>query len=288
VAATWNRDESFPRFLAAHGLAHVRPVRVDLASADPEPVARALGGDFDAAVVLAANGDPAVSVRRPAHDLVSNALSLVSLLEAARFGRVVFFSSGAVYDGLAGDVRPGAPVAPQLPYAISKLAAEHYLRTFVRAGRAGSAVAVRFFGAYGPWEPERKVYTKLVRAFAIDRRADFTVRGDGKNLIDAMYVDDAVAGIRALLEDASPPAPFEVVDFASGTPVTVEALVRTAAATFGIEPRIEFSGQVPEYIEFRSADPVMGERYGFTPRVPLPEGLRRLAAHLAADGRAAR
>jgi len=280
ITATWNRTEDFPAFLAAQGLRHVTPVRIDLTTATPEEVARAVGAEFDAAVLLAANGDPAISVRRPHFDLASNVLATVAVLEGVKIGRALSFSSGAVYDGLHGDVRPGTPVHPVLPYAISKLAAEHYLRSFVRAGRTGSAIAVRFFGAFGPYEPERKIYTKLVRAFAFERRRDFTIRGDGRNLIDAMYVDDAIAAVLLLL--AAPVAdPFEIVDLASQTPVSIESLVRTAAATFGVEPRITFEGEVPEFIEFRTVDPTMRERFGFRPHVALEAGLRRLADHLA-------
>ncbi|MEO5617928.1 MAG: NAD-dependent epimerase/dehydratase family protein [Candidatus Eisenbacteria bacterium] len=284
VTATWNRAEDFPDFLTARGLTHVTPIRVDLSGAEPEVIAANLGAEFDAAVFLAANGDPAVSVRRPRFDLASNALSLVALLERVRIGRLLFFSSGAVYDGLQGDVHPGVPVRPRLPYAISKLAAEHYLRAFTLAGQVGSAVAIRFFGAYGPHESARKIYTKLVRAFALERRADFTLRGNGRNLIDAMYVDDAVAGVLALLAETAPAGHFEVLDFASGTPLSIEALVRTAAATFGLDPRLRFEGEVPEFIEFRSTDRSLRERHAFGPQVPLAEGLQRLAGHLAAAG----
>ncbi|MBI1797660.1 MAG: NAD-dependent epimerase/dehydratase family protein [Candidatus Eisenbacteria bacterium] len=280
VTAVWRGAEDFPAFVAGRGLAHVRPVRVDLAADDPATIAARVGDVFDAAVCLAANGDPARSVAEPRMDLAANALSLVALLERVKIGRVVFVSSGAVYDGLSGHVHPGVAIAPRLPYAISKLAAEHYLRSFVARGQVGSAVAVRFFGAFGPHEPERKIYTKLVRAFAIERRNTFTIRGDGKNLIDAMYVDDAVRGLKLLLGAPAAAGTFETIDFASGTPTTIADLARTAAATFGIEPEIALTGHVPEYIEFRSVDRTMLDRFGFAAEVSLAEGLRRLAAHL--------
>src|SRR5919202_1363165 len=73
----------------------------------------------DACVYLAANGDPAESVRRPAYDLEANTLALVTLLERVRVGRLVYFSSGAVYDGIVGPVEPGVTARPSLPYAIS-------------------------------------------------------------------------------------------------------------------------------------------------------------------------
>src|SRR5205085_529608 len=121
VTAVWHRSDDFPGFLSARGLSHVRPVRVDFATADAAQVAAVLGDAYDGAVCLAANGDPARSVAEPRMDLAANALSLVTLLERVRVGHLVFVSSGAVYDGVRGEVHPGVAVAPRLPYAISKL-----------------------------------------------------------------------------------------------------------------------------------------------------------------------
>jgi nucleoside-diphosphate-sugar epimerase len=281
VTATFHRSEGFPDFVAGRGLRHVSPVRVDLARDDPETLATRLGAEHDAAVFLAANGDPALSVGAPRMDLAANTLSVVALLERIRIGRLVFVSSGAVYDGTQGGVRPGVAVSPTLPYAISKLAAEHYVHSFVKSGRVGSAACVRFFGAYGPHEPERKIYTRLVRTFAQERKRTFAIRGDGRNLIDAMYVEDAVRGMLLVLGDLAPAGTSDVIDLASGAPMTIAALVREAAAAFGIEPDLSLTGSVPEYIQFHSIDRTMHERYAFRADVSLADGLRRLAAHLA-------
>src|SRR5205085_4977677 len=117
---------------------------------------------------------------------------------------LVYISSGAVYIGLSGLVGPTSAVCPTFPYAISKLAAEHYIRAFFSAyQRPKYATIVRFFGTYGPYEPSRKFYTKLVRRFAFERNPQFTVIGDGENYIDAMYIDDAIKAFLAVL--ISPP-----------------------------------------------------------------------------------
>ena len=79
---------------------------------------------------LAANGDPAASSERPRWDLESNTVAFVTCLEHCPADHVVYVSSGAVYDGLRGAVSPATPVSPRLPYAISKLASEQYLRFF--------------------------------------------------------------------------------------------------------------------------------------------------------------
>ena len=87
----------------------------------------------------------------------SNTVALVTFLEHCSVNHLVYLSSGAVYDGLVGAVSPETPCSPRLPYAISKLAAEQYVRFFSeRRHRPASYINVRFFGAYGPYEPARK------------------------------------------------------------------------------------------------------------------------------------
>ena len=106
-------------------------------------------------------------------------------------------SSGAVYDGLIGGrSRPRTPVSPRLPYAISKLASEHYLRAFAERRRTvGSYINVRFFGAYGPYEPRPQDHDALDARPDGAASASSRIRGNGENLIDFMYVDDAVDGL---------------------------------------------------------------------------------------------
>src|SRR6185312_7836466 len=228
---------------------------------------------FDACLYLAANGDPAKSAARPAWDLTLNTLGLVTLLEHVRVGHFVYVSSGAVYDGLNGAVSPATPVAPLLPYAISKLASEHYLRAFAgRTKTVGSCVNVRFFGAYGPYEPDRKITTKWMRAVMGGQR-EFTLRGNGQNLIDFMYVDDAVDGFLALAKAAG----FSgTVDFASGAPVTVNEVVTTMARVLGVDVAIKHDGHTEEYIQFHSVDHTMSERFGVRPSIGFEDGVKRL------------
>lgn len=270
-------EDDFPDFLQRDARCQVTPLRVDLTDSGAGALIRSISASFDACVFLAANGDPAVSVERPAFDLRCNTLTVVNLLENVRFGRLIYFSSGAVYDRLQGPVSPKSPVSPRLPYAISKLASEHYLRHFQEAGRIDELWVVRFFGAYGPFEPQRKIYGRLVRRFAFERNPRFVIRGDGRNLIDAMYIDDAVRAIHTLLETTEPGT---TLDLSCGEPLTLTELVLKTAAAFGLEAAISYEGAVPEYIRFYSVDDTMRDRYGFRPAVGLSEGLHRFAAHL--------
>lgn len=274
VVALYHSTPGLERFVADHGLSHVRAVRCNLLdAADVKAWAQTLGGRVDAVLYLAANGDPAASAERPRSDLESNATALVTFLEQCHADHLVFASSGAVYDGLHGPVSPASSLSPRLPYAISKLASEQYIRFFAeKRGTLGSYINARFFGAYGPYEAERKITTRWLKAMTAGQR-EFVVRGDGQNLIDFMYVDDAVDGYLALL---NAPGTSATVDFASGSPMTVDAVVTAMARALGVEVSIRHEGVVPEYIEFRSTDDAMRERFGVVPAITFEDGFMRL------------
>ena len=278
IVAVYHRTPGLEQFVAAQGLANVRVERCDLLDATDVTALAGRIGRPDAMLYLAANGDPAASAERPRWDLDSNTAAFVTTLEHCPSNHVVYVSSGAVYDGLTGAVTPATPVSPVLPYAIAKLASEQYLKFFAeRRQSVSSYINVRFFGAYGPYEAPRKITTKWLSAIR-DGQREFVVRGNGQNLIDFMYVDDAVDGFLSLVKAAGTRA---TVDFASGTPVGVNDVVHMMARVSGAEVSIRHEGAVAEYIEFRSADTTMRDSFGCAPRVSFESGLQRLQAFLA-------
>jgi len=281
ITAVYNSTPGLEQFISRHALTNVRAVRCDLTSpASVADLAR-VDASFDACLHLAANGDPAKSVDRPAWDLSLNTLGLVNLLEHVRVGHFVYVSSGAVYDGLSGPVTPQTAVAPTLPYAISKLASEHYLKAFAHRSRTvGSYINVRFFGAYGPYEATRKITTKWMRAVMGGQR-EFTLRGNGENLIDFMYIDDAVDGFLTLTQSAGC---SDTVDFGSGAPVSVNQVAQTMARVLDVDVTIKHQGHTEEYIQFHTVDPTMRQRFGVVPSISFEDGVRRLHAFLQKEG----
>jgi len=273
ILAMYNATTDLPAFVAEHRLGHVTAVQCDLL--EPEAVAAACAsfGGADAALYLAANGDPAASASRPLWHLQLNTVAVVTFLERAAVSRMVYLSSGAVYDGLSGPVTPATPVNPRLPYAIAKLASERYVTFFADARHALASYAnVRFFGAYGPYEAPRKITTRWLRAIMAGQR-EFTVRGNGCNLIDFMYVDDAVDVLLRIVADGD----FSgTVDLACGSPSTVDEVVRAMARAVGVEVAVRHEGHVEEYIEFRSVDTTVRDRFGGAAPIPFDTGIRRL------------
>ena len=282
ITALYHGALDFPGFVARQGLTHVQPVRCDLTdAADVRRLRTSLDGSggANAALYLAANGDPAASARDPLRDLQLNTVALVTFLQHVLVPRLVYLSSGAVYDGLAGVVTPASAVNPRLPYAISKLACEQYVRFFAeKTGAPSSYVNVRFFGAYGPYEPRRKITTRFLTAV---QRGDeeFVLRGDGRNLIDFMYVDDTA---RSLLRLASDERPIRAtVDFASSRPVTVNEVVDAMRRLTGSAIRIRRDGITEEYIEFRSGDRRLADEFGIQAAISFDDGFMRLREFMA-------
>ena len=277
-----DRIESLEDFVKSHSLERVSVGVCDLTDeAALERLAGEWGNSPDAVVYLAGNGNPAYSVDHPKEDLRDTVLGLVGFFKFFHPRRAIYFSSGAVYDGLSGPVSPDSRIDPRLPYAISKLACEQYIKFFHKMKRIKEYVILRFFGAYGPYEPPRKIYTKLVRTFFLEGKEEFTIRGDGKNLIDAMYVADTVKAVENILAGV---VRENVVDFCVGEPLPLRQLVEEAARIFGRKVKITTLGEVPEYINFRASPDEFKKLFNFAPRIPLSEGLPALALFLKEAG----
>jgi len=279
IVALYNTDKGFPPFVCNLSSKKVAAEKCNLLNLhDLESLRENYGSDHELCIFLAANSDPSKSYIDPTFDLRNNTESLTNFLQLFKAKRLIFFSSGAVYEGLEGIVSPEIHISPTLPYAISKLASEAYVKHFKKRGTISEYLIVRFFGAYGPYEPSRKIFTKLVKQFYFQRRSEFSVRGNGLNLIDAMHVDDAAEGI---IRMANEPLKDSVIDFCGGKPTTIQDLILEAAKTFGIaQPKMIQEGETVEYNRFYASPTPLKERYGFEPEIDLSSGLHRLAAFL--------
>lgn len=276
VVATYNKSADFTNFLSENVLENVQAIKVDLANAVESK--KRLRLKFDCTVHLAANTDTLFSVKNPEKDLQLNVVTLLNTVKNVKTENLVFMSSGAVYDGNVGLVSPRQRLIPSFPYAIAKLACERYVDFFKKNNAIDNYVILRFFGAYGPHEPPRKIFTKLVKAFYFENSEEFVIVGDGNNFIDAMYVEDAVDGILSVVRSDVRDV---TVDFASGNHLTINKLVTKVAKIFGKEDvKLRREGCPQEYNTFYASNKDMDALYGFKPLTSLEAGVWRLAKWL--------
>ena len=178
---------------------------------------------------------------------------------------------------------PSSKINPTIPYAISKYASELYIKFHQNTLRTFKEyVILRFFGAYGPYEPTRKISTKLMELVENPDKGVFTVFGAGENYIDFMYIEETIRGLLAVITSSKA---NETVDFCSGNPLTINQLVRKAGDILNRKIRVEHIGNSPEYITFYASPKRMLQIFGFRPSILLKDGLRKFADWLEKNPR---
>jgi UDP-glucose 4-epimerase len=259
-------------------LAGVRSAQVDLsmqgALADHVP---------DGATIfhLAASADVAASVRDPRNDLTNTFAPLFEVLETARHRRcrVIFPSTASVFDpGQSLPLVETAAQRPSSPYGAAKLAGEAYCIAYHRSYGTDTRIA-RLFSVYGPRMRRLAIHDLIAK---IRRNPlELELLGDGTQVRDYLYVDDAVRGLVAVATQGEPGTDYNV---ASGEPVRLLDLARQIATLMG-HPDIRivptgrsFAGDTPKWY----GDVSRMRGLGFAPEVGLDEGLRRTIAALAA------
>jgi len=262
--------------------------------ADPTTVARAVSG-HQAVVHLAAVASVQASVDEPLKTHRTNLSGSVQLFEtAARSGveRVVYASSAAVYgEAVALPIREDAPKRPMSPYAVDKLASEHYLAHYRRCG-AFAVNAFRFFNVYGPRQDASSPYSGVISVF-LDRARrgeGVTIFGDGSQTRDFVYVQDLVSILMAAVTGASSTDPARdadespAVNLASGRSVDLLELVGAVGAAAGLEEplAVTFAAARRGDIGRSEADVTrLRSLYGTVPATPLAVGLAHTYRSLA-------
>jgi UDP-glucose 4-epimerase len=208
-----------------------------------------------------------------------NVTGTLHVFEAARRAgvrRVVYASSSSVY----GD-RPELPKredqapAPISPYAVSKLAAEHYGRVWHQLYGI-ETVGLRYFNVFGPRQDPASEYAAVIPKFILWalRGEPLEVHGDGEQSRDFTYIDNVVdANLRAA---AAPDVGGEAFNVGCGERTSLLEIAARLEKILArpVERRHTPSraGDVPHTL----ADVSKAKRLlGYTPLVGFDEGLAR-------------
>ena len=231
------------------------------------------------------------SMRDPFTDLEHNCRAPLAVLDACRLespaARVVFAGTRQIYG------RPHYlpvdemhPVDPVDVNGVNKVAGEQY---HVLYGNVyGIPITVlRLTNTYGPRMRVRDARQTFLGVWlrAAARAESFQVWGDGTQLRDFTYVDDA---IRAFLLAASHADAVGEVFNVGGDPIALEEVARLLTE---IEPRASYD-VMPFPADRRAIDighyyadwTKIRERLGWEPRVDLRDGLERSLAYYREHG----
>lgn len=235
----------------------------------------------------AALGSVPRSVDTPIESDAVNTGGTVTVLDVARrqgVRRVVFAASSAAY-GETPELPKREDMAPlpMSPYAVTKLAGEHYLKVF--AGIYGlETINLRYFNVFGPNQTPDGAYAAAIPRFidaAIAERP-ITIFGDGEQTRDFCYIDNTV---RANLLAATCPKKLagEVVNIAGGRRIGLNELCREIGRIMGKEVAVDHIAPRPGDIRHSLADITAArELIGYEPFVRWEDGLAPTLAYLRA------
>jgi UDP-glucose 4-epimerase len=209
---------------------------------------------------------------------VTATLNLLVAAREAGVRRLVYAGSSSAY----GDT----PVLPKheemvpnpiSPYAVAKLAGEHYMRAFARVYGI-ETVVLRYFNVFGPYQDPTSHYSGVLAIFCRKMLAGEqpTIYGDGEQSRDFTYIDNVVRG--NLLAAAAPAEKVsgKMMNLATGSRITLNQ-------TFAILRELTgYSGE-PACVANRSGDirdsladiRLARELLDYEPVVDFREGLRR-------------
>lgn len=221
------------------------------------------------------------SVLDPLGSNLANVDGTLNVLVAARDAkvkRVVYAASSSAY----GDT-PTLPKheamtpSPISPYAVAKLASEHYMISFFRCYGL-ETVALRYFNVFGPRQDPTSQYSGVLAKFITQmlRGEQPTIFGDGEQSRDFTYIDNTVDGNLLACQAPAAEVAGQVFNVATGRRVTLNEtyqLLRTLTSYSG-EPR--YASERGGDIKHSLADISRAEaKLGYKPTVNFEEGLRR-------------
>jgi UDP-glucose 4-epimerase len=248
--------------------------------ADPAVCAKACAG-----VEIVFHEAALASVPRSVEDPVATNVACVdatlNLLVAAKDAgvrRVVYAGSSAAYgDSATLPKHEGMVPDPISPYAVAKLAGEHYLRSFTRVYGL-ETVVLRYFNVFGPFQDPMSHYSGVLAIFCRRMLAGepVTIHGDGEQSRDFTYIDNVVKGnLLAALAPAEKVS-GKMMNLATGASATLNQ-------TFAILRELTGYTGEPTYGASRAGDirssladiGVARKLLGYEPAVDFREGLRR-------------
>jgi UDP-glucose 4-epimerase len=227
---------------------------------------------------LAANFANQNSVDYPQKDLLVNGLGTLKVLEFSRqigIKRFIYTSSSCVYGNIDLPIREDM-VGYNLdtPYAISKLAGEHYAEFFHKF-HGLPTVVLRLFNSYGPGEYPGK-YRNVIPNFIYRALNDLplVVTGTGNETRDYTFVENTVAALKLAM--VHPEAVGKVFNVGTGCETSLNVLIDGIREAIGANIKVEYQNPRDwDHITRRCADITrICQQLNYHPGVSLSEGLR--------------
>jgi UDP-glucose 4-epimerase len=200
---------------------------------------------------------------------------------------VVYAGSSSVYGESPALPKEETMVpAPISPYAVAKLAGEHYMQSFARVYGL-ETVVLRYFNVFGPFQDPTSHYSGVLAIFCRRMLAGEqpTIYGDGEQSRDFTFIANVVRGNLLAASAPAEKVSGRMMNLATGSRITLNETFKILRDLTG------YKGD-PAYAEARSGDirdsladiHLAEELLGYKPVVDFREGLRRTVEWYRSSG----
>ncbi|MEU2759047.1 MULTISPECIES: GDP-L-fucose synthase [unclassified Streptomyces] len=214
-------------------------------------------------------------------------LSVIAGAHAAGIQRLLFLGSSCIYPRLAPQpIREESLLTGELEptneaYALAKIAGIVQTQSYRRQYGASyvSAMPTNLYGPGDNFDLETShVLPALIRRFHEARRdgaPEVTLWGSGSPRREFLHVDDLAAACVTLLEAYDGDEP---VNIGCGEDLTIRELAETVAKVTEYQGRIAWDTSKPDGTPRKLLDVTRLNALGFTPKIPLRDGIARTYA----------
>jgi UDP-glucose 4-epimerase len=212
------------------------------------------------------------------HANVDGTVNVLVAARDAKVKRVVYAASSSAY----GDT-PTLPKHeamkpdPISPYAVAKLASEHYLISFYRCYGL-ETVALRYFNVFGPRQDPTSQYSGVLAKFItlMLRGEQPAIFGDGEQSRDFTYIDNTVDANLLACQAPAAQAAGQVFNVATGRRITLNETFKALQSLTSYIGQPKYGAERGGDIKHSLADISKAEAaLGYKPKVDFEEGLRR-------------
>ena len=208
----------------------------------------------------------------------------LNVLEAARQAKVkrlLYAASSAAYgDDPALPKQESMLPAPISPYAVQKVAGEHYLASYARVFGL-ETVALRYFNVFGPRQDPSSQYSGVLARFISLMLAGQTptVFGDGTTSRDFVFIDNVVSANLLAAKAPAVNVSGKVFNVATGRTTTLVQAYEEIKRITGYTGTLNFAPEREGDIKHSSAD-ISRAQQGFDYKVVanLAYGLEKTIA----------
>jgi nucleoside-diphosphate-sugar epimerase len=207
---------------------------------------------------------------------IGGTLNVLLAARDAKAKRVVYASSSSVYgDAKVFPQQETFRPSPVSPYAVAKMAAEHYCVMFTKTYGL-ETVSLRYFNVFGPRQDPESLYSAVIPRFMEQalNGEPLQVHWDGKQQRDFTFVENVVQA--NLLAARKPGVAGEVFNIANGRTYSLLDLISVLEDILGRKlPRVHSPKRAGD-VRKTYADVSRAKRLlGYKPSVGFEEGVRR-------------